>query len=268
VCAHPTQTKKVDYDQIAAQYNRRYRANPLVNVELALAQLGRALKAERILEVGCGTGRWLQGLTKFLPEAQFFGLDASLGMLTKASVNETPPNLVQAKAAKPPFVSTKFDFIFCVNALHHFDDPTAFINQTSQLLRPGGLLAIIGQVPHDRRNRWYVYDFFEGTYENDLHRFPTWGTVVDWMIGAGFGQIHWEPVEWISDDKIGWAVLDDPFLQKKAISQLALLSDKAYAAGLGKIRDALKQAEADGETLTFRSQLRLDMLTGVIPKEG
>jgi len=258
---------KVDYDQIAAQYNRRYQANPLIGIEQALAHSGRSLKATRILEVGCGTGYWLRGLDKQLPKGQLFGLDASFGMLSKAAENQAQLNLVQANAAKLPIQNASFDFIFCVNALHHFDDPVSFILQASQLLRPGGRLAIIGQVPHDRRNRWYVYDYFEGTFEKDLQRFPTWGSITDWMIAAGFRQIHWEPVEWISDDKIGWSVLKDPFLQKKATSQLALLSDEAYAVGIKKIKEALKQAEASNETLIFRSQLRLDMLTGFIPKE-
>jgi hypothetical protein len=127
---------------------------------------------------------------------------------------------------------------------------------------------IIGQVPHDRRNRWYVYDYFDGIYAQDLQRFPTWGTVTDWMISAGFQEIHWEPAEWIRDNKVGQAVLEDPFLQKNAVSQLALLSDAAYQAGLEKIKAALRQAENQSQTLIFKSELRLDLLTASTPKEG
>ena len=28
--------------------------------------------------------------------------------------------------------------------------------------------------PHGRRESWYVYRYFEGVYERDLARFPTW----------------------------------------------------------------------------------------------
>jgi SAM-dependent methyltransferase len=120
---------------------------------------------------------------------------------------------VQGKASQLGFKTNTFDLIFCVNALHHFDDPENFIRQARHLLRPEGKLAIIGQVPQDRRNHWYVYDYFEGIYETDLERFPTWGNVTDWMVGAGFESIQWQPLHWIIDDKQGWEVLEDPFLQ-------------------------------------------------------
>jgi hypothetical protein len=130
------------------------------------------------------------------------------------------------------------------------------------------MLAIIGQIPQDRRNNWYVYDYFEGTLERDLQRFPSWGTVTDWMLETGFHHITLEPVERISDDKIGWSVLDDPFIQKKAISQLALLSTEAYHAGVEQIKKELIQAERRNERMVFRAQLRLDMITGIKQKES
>jgi SAM-dependent methyltransferase len=260
-------TRRVNYDQIASTYNQRYQENPLTGTEKALCQLVRLTDAQTILEVGCGTGRWLDGLVTHFPEAHLFGLDYSRGMLTQARGRLDSPRLIHGKAGQLPFKKDSFDLVFCVNALHHFDDPHEFIVRAQPLLQLGGILAIIGQVPHDRRNNWFVYDYFEGIYEMDLQRFTTWGTVMEWMIAAGFQQIHWEPVEWISDDKFGWAVLEDPFLQKHATSQLALIDDKAYAVGIEKIKAAIQSAETRGETRIFKSQLRLDMLTGTIPKD-
>jgi ubiquinone/menaquinone biosynthesis C-methylase UbiE len=259
--------QRVNYDQISSQYNQRYQENPLVRIERALIQLARRSKARTILEVGCGTGRWLGGLARHLPDVQLFGLDYSHSMLTQAQDHPAALGLVRAKGGLLPLKAGSFDLVFCVNALHHFDDPQAFAAQARQLLQPGGILAIIGQVPQDRRNRWFVYDYFEGTYAQDLERFPAWGSVVEWMIGAGFQEIHWQPVEWVLDDKVGRAVLDDPFLQKHAVSQLALLSDEAYQAGIEKIKAALNLAESRGETLVFKVALRLDLLTGKIPEE-
>lgn len=256
---------RLDYDPLAGQFDQRYRANPLSGVEQTLVDLSQTLGSERILEVGCGTGRWLKGLAARDSKCQLYGLDASQGMLKIARNGTHPLQLLQGRAGQLPFTTQSFGLIFCVNALHHFAEPDSFIQQTQQILKPGGVLAVIGQVPQDRRNRWYVYDFFAGTYEQDLRRFPTWGVVTEWMIAAGFEQIHWQPVEQISDDKIGQAVLDDPFLQKKAVSQLALLSEEAYAAGIAKIKQAIRQAEANQEIIKFETQLRLDLLTGTRP---
>lgn len=258
----------LDYDPIAPQYNGRYRANPLAGVEQALVRLGQAIQAESFLEVGCGTGRWLHGLAAHFQKAQLYGLDASQGMLLQAQERHSRLGLVQGKAEQVPLPYQQFDLIFCVNALHHFDDPVGFIQQAQRLLRPAGQLAIIGQVPNDRRNRWYVYDYFEGTFERDLQRFPTWEKVTNWMVTAGFQSVRLEAVEWISDDKVGPAVLEDPFLQKEATSQLALLSDQAYMAGIAKIKAALETAKARGETMRFPAQLRLDMLAGSATKEA
>ena len=260
-------TPRVDYDPIAAQFQQRYRENPLSEIARALDQLAAQTPAATILEAGCGTGRWLAGLAETQTHAQLYGLDYSAGMLAEAQQHPHPLRLIRGTASRLPLAAQTFDLIFCVNALHHFEDPARFIRASHQLLKPGGVLAIIGQVPQDRRNRWYLYDYFDGTYELDLQRFPTWGTVTDWLIAAGFEQIQWQPIQWIRDNKFGREVLQDHFLQKHAVSQLALLSDAAYAAGIAKIEQAIQQAESRGETLEFKAQLRLDMLTATLPKE-
>jgi hypothetical protein len=116
--------------------------------------------------------------------------------------------------------------------------------------------------PRLLQNRWYVYDYFPGTYETDLARFPSWGTLLDWMAGAGFQRVQWQPVDHIVDAKVGPAVLDDYFLKKDACSQLSLLSDEEYEAGLRRIEAALAAAEAAGETVTFAVDLFLAMVIG------
>ena len=82
------------------------------------------------------------------------------------------------------------------------------------------------------------------------------------MHAAGFQKIESREVERITAGKQGRAVLNDPFLDKQASSQLALLSDEAYTAGIRKIEAALEAAERVGETLVFPSDVRLAMMTG------
>jgi SAM-dependent methyltransferase len=153
----------------------------------------------------------------------------------------------------------------CVNAIHHFGDSRAFVSEAHRLLTSAGILAVIGSDPHDGRSNWYVYDYFRGTLETDLQRFPSWGTVLDWMVTEGFEEVEWRMVKRIHDHKVGRDVLADPFLQKNACSQLALLSDEAYAAGLRRIESALEAAAAADETVTFPVDLRLGALIGRSP---
>jgi len=253
-------SQRVDYDRIAPTYNQRYEASHMDGVLTALRTLVRDLEADRILEVGCGTGRWLADLN---PERrQVVGLDPSSGMLEEAGKRNHHFQLVRGRSEQLPFPAEAFDLVFCVNAIHHFDDPQAFISEARRLLGSGGALAVVGSEPHGRRDEWYVYDFFDGTHETDLERFPTWDDVANWMTASGFPQVEKHVVERIVDHKVGREVLGDPFLEKHACSQLTLLSDKAYAAGLRRIEAALSRAEAAGETLIFPTDILLAMIVG------
>ena len=85
---------------------------------------------------------------------------------------------------------------------------------------------------------------------------------MDEMMAQGFGAVEWRIVERTRQCWYGRQVMSDPFLQKHASSQLALLSDAAYAAGLARIEAALRQAEASGEALAFPARSTFAMLTG------
>jgi ubiquinone/menaquinone biosynthesis C-methylase UbiE len=249
---------QVDYDRLAPTYDRRFETGEQQGVLSALKDLLAEVRADRILEAGCGTGHWLAALA---PAArQSHGLDFSAGMLNQARQRDQPLDLVRARAGSPPYAGEAFDLVLCVNAIHHFRDAAGFVQEACRLLRPGGVLGIIGTNPDCRRDRWYVYDCFEGTWETDLGRFPSWGSVLDWALRAGFERVAWHAVERIHDPKHGRAVLDDPFLRKEACSQLALLSDEGYAAGIRRIREILEQAEIRGDTPIFQSDLTVGML--------
>ena len=251
---------QVDYDRIAASYDRRFAHGGLTGPASALSELIRDMGAERILEVGCGTGHWLESLEG--TSGELYGLDLSAAMLGKARQRGRGFHLTRGRAGQLPFPDDSFDLVFCANAIHHFQQQRRFVTEAQRLLRSGGALAVVGMDPRSDLGHWYIYDYFEGTYETDLVRFPSWGTVLEWMAAAGFEQVQWQLVEQILDNKLGCAVLDDPFLQKDACSQLALLTNEAYAAGLRRIEAAIQAAEARGEALTFPTDLFLAMLVG------
>jgi SAM-dependent methyltransferase len=251
---------RVNYDQIAPTYNQRYTVSQFEGIAAALRSLTQDDGAERVLEVGCGTGRWLAELH---PVAQqVYGMDLSLGMLQQARQRPESLSLICGHASHLPFPNAVFDLIFCVNAFHHFPQPRAFISEARRLLRPGGALAVMGMDPHAGRDRWYLYDYFAGTQETDLRRFSSSGTILDWMVAAGFARVEWRVVEHLVGQHVGRAVLEDPILQKHGTSQLALLTDEAYTVGIGRIDAALSEAAATGKTLAFPVDISLTMVTG------
>ncbi len=245
----------VDYDAIAPHYDVRYEINQLPGIAGLLRQTaaeagdGRGLA----LEVGCGTGYWLSALAEHT--RQMVGLDLSAGMLGHARRQAPGSGLAQGQAGQLPFASASFDLLLCVNALHHFPEKQAFIAESRRVLRSGGVWVNVGMDPHSGRDQWYLYDYFPGTRETDRQRFPSAGTLVDWVKAAGFERAAWVTAERITNTLRGRAVLDDPFLQKHGTSQLALLSEEDYLAGLARLRQALSAAEAAGEAATFRVDL-------------
>ena len=253
-------SQRVNYDRIASEYDQRFSGHSLEDRRTALLELAGKLRAERTLEVGCGTGRWLSAMHPEVPE--LCGLDPSMGMLNQARQREIPIKLVCGHAERLPFENSYFDMVFCVNAIHHFESPRAFVGEAFRVLQVGGALAIIGSDPHGRRDSWYGYHYFGGTYETDLRRFPAWEEVSEWMSAEGFERIELREVERIDDPKHGRKVLDDPFLRKNSCSQLALLTEEAYTVGVRRIEAALKAAEAQGEGIDFPSELSIGMLTG------
>lgn len=252
---------RVDYDRVAPGYNRRFAGGGTRGVAVALGALAGELRPERILEAGCGTGHWLAGLAS--AGRRLYGLDLSAGMLAQARARRAGLRLVRGRAGRLPIAAGSVDLVYCVNAIHHFDDPRGFVHEAARLLRPGGRLAVVGSDPRAAADAWYVYDYFPGTYETDLARFPPWDQVRGWLAEAGLRQIVSRTVEEIHDPKVGRAVLEDPFLAKDATSQLTLLSDEAYARGLARIRQALDAAEAAGETVIFQADLTMTMVSGV-----
>ena len=249
--------KVPDYERISDSYDVRYQANPLEGIAKALVAVSRRIRARSILEVGCGTGRWLECLTG--AGIVVVGLDASPGMLARAAAKSGEALLVAASANQLPFTGQLFDLIYCVKALHHFADPRAFIEDAVALLRSNGRLAVVGIDPRTIRYR-YHYEYFDGTQESEIRRYPSFGQIVDWFLSAGLEQVEVFEVEKSIRHFTGEEVLRDPFLQKDADSTLALLPVETYEKGLRRIREAIA---ASAEPLHFRSEMTFCMITGI-----
>ncbi len=186
-------------------------------------------------------------------------------MLRQARQRRAELALICGDASQLPFPDARFDLIFCVNAFHHFAQLHAFLAEARRLLQPGGKLAIIGMDPHAGQDRWYIYDYFVGTYAADLARFPARATLSAWMLTAGFADVEQVLVERILHQLVGRAVFADPTLQKHGTSQLAVLTDDAYTAGRRRIEAALAEAEARNEQVRFPVDISLFMVIGTVP---
>jgi SAM-dependent methyltransferase len=254
---------RVNYDVVAPEYDRRRAEGDFDGIGLALQDLARQLKAQQILDLGCGTGRSLQGPVS-LPLAGY-GLDFSGGMLAQAHCFNSNYRLARASAPCPPFAADSFDLVFCLHAFHHFPNKNQVVREAYRLVRPGGAFAIINVDPHAGRHIWYIYDYFEGVYEADLARFPRLAEQEAMLSQAGFHQINRWVAQEFNDNIVGEAVFDHYFLRKDSSSQLILLSNEAYQAGLTRIRTKIAEAQARGENVVFKTALKNWLCCGIKP---
>lgn len=251
---------KVDYNKISPVYDTRYKQNPLTGIQTFLTKLVDQNSPINVLEVGCGTGHWLNELSS--SDINLFGIDFSNGMLNAAKSNVSKTNFVNADANKLPLKDNLFDLIYVVNAIHHFPNPAGFIYDSYKKLNTSGTLCIIGMELWDSINNWYMYDYFKRTLEIDLKRIPSFSNIDKVMNDAGFKNITKTLAEEVNSSKKGRDVLKDHFIDRKGASQLALLTDEEYNNGIEKIKSDIRKAEQENRELIFKTKINFYAITG------
>lgn len=103
---------------------------------------------QRILEIGCGTGRNLLALCRRFPKASVTGVDLSAVMLAKAqqklSDYRDRVQLHQLAYAKPLHETGRYDLVLCSYALSMFNPGwEQAIAAAVQDLTPGGHFALV-----------------------------------------------------------------------------------------------------------------------------
>jgi ubiquinone/menaquinone biosynthesis C-methylase UbiE len=115
----------------------------------------------RLLDIGCGTGRFAARVLKRFPHTQVCGLDLSDGMLRRGLGRCQDScyrlHLVQADSERLPFADNSFDAVTCAHSFHHYPHQEQVASEMHRVLRPGGKLLIIDG---DRDRLWgrFLFD--------------------------------------------------------------------------------------------------------------
>jgi ubiquinone/menaquinone biosynthesis C-methylase UbiE len=253
---------RLDYDTVADAYDRRYLRNDYSGVENAVTALVASNRDVRVLEVGCGTGHWLRVLAD--RSIRVAGLDASIRMLAHAQAHAHCP-VVLGVAEQLPWARASFDRVFCVNALHHFQNKDRFLAEARRVVRPGGQLMTVGLDPHTGIDQWYVYEYFDRTLETDKRRYLASSQIRDWMHVAGFVDCETREVQHVPARLLARTALEQGRLEKTATSQLSVLTDEQYEQGIDRIRTDMAAADARGDSLYLTADLRLYATLGSVP---
>ena len=234
----------VNYDVLAPEYDRRYERNQYDGVRACLHRFVGDARGAAVAEVGCGTGHWLADLSD-RGFRRLAGVDLSRRMIEQAHVAAPKALLARGTASHLPWADDSFDRVYCVNALHHFPDQSAFIFECRRALRSGGGLLTIGLDPHNGADQWWVYDFFPAALHADRRRYPSAATIRDWLGTAGFRELVTEVAQHMPSEISFPVAQREGRLDRRSTSQFMVISDADYDAGMRRMMTEQPVLRAD-----------------------
>jgi 2-polyprenyl-3-methyl-5-hydroxy-6-metoxy-1,4-benzoquinol methylase len=101
--------------------------------------------AHRILDWGCGCGRVIREMMKFVPPAALTGCDIDTEAIAWDKAHITGPTFDRIDPYPPSAYSTSaFDLIYGISVMTHLDEQTqlAWLEELSRIAAPGGIVAL------------------------------------------------------------------------------------------------------------------------------
>lgn len=155
---------------------------------------GRNQRDMRLLDVACGSGRWLKQLAQAFPAMKLTGVDLSQAYIDEASrflENRRTVDFKVANAEALPFEAASFDIVTNVFLFHELPNAVRrnVVAEFARVLKPGGLVAFVdslqwGDVPEydglleafpQRFHEPYYMDYLEDRLDGDAGVFAQVG---------------------------------------------------------------------------------------------
>ena len=142
----------------------------IYHVKLILEHFGD-LAGKRVLDVGCGKGRFARILQERHPRADIWGLDISEEML------KFVPAGIQTRAGSMtalPFADAWFDAVYATESLEHAVEIDVAVSEMCRIVKPGGRIVIIdknaeqfGKLKTPEWEKWFRREELEKLLRRD-----------------------------------------------------------------------------------------------------
>lgn len=198
------------YDQMVVRQSALHLADELwggypLQAVLDFGQAHYTVQASyRIVEIGCGVGRWIGSIARHYPDATCWGIDYSYQMLKRAreawiqgqelSIDLTHkgfPEILKvrgnqlsnlqlglAKASLLPFANNSQDLVLSSFLLDRLDHPDQGLREMHRILQPQGQLVLISPLNFKKAQHWSEY-------------YPP-SKLAQCLTQIGFDLLHWQ----------------------------------------------------------------------------
>ncbi len=236
--------KKADYSKIAPLYDKG-RSLSEQNIDLWLdivVKYSGAAPGARLLDLGCGTGRFAIPMAKKLG-CRVTGADSSKGMLERAREKDTGRKITWdiADAQSLTYKDESFDVVFISHLLHHCDEPSRVIHECWRVLSPGGVLlnrhSVIEEIRGDPESTFFP----EARAVNESRIFSLNDTIA-LLEEAGFVNIISELIVQRTSDN-GLALYER--MSHKNVSGLTMIPQEAFERDLKRLHDFVQEHPDD-----------------------
>ena len=138
--------KHDEHRKVARFYNEVYYRNAKVSAHrsshlLQLADRLRIAPGQKVLDVACGTGDWLDIAAS--RGAEVSGIDISERAIDLCHQRLPEGEFHVGPAETLPFADRQFDLITCLGSLEHFLDQPAALQEMTRVAKPGANLLIL-----------------------------------------------------------------------------------------------------------------------------
>lgn len=247
----PTSTDSFEWDAA------RYGVLPLPHIGWGRGVLERLrlTGSERVLDLGCGTGRDAAALLASHPGCRVIGVDASTAMLEAARAATAPypgrASFLQADLRQPVHVPGTVDAVMSVATLHWIPDHVPVFASAYAALRPGGRFAAecggAGNIVRVQK----AIDDVTGTAA-DAWQFASDGETATRLRAAGFDEVRSR----LRPDPVRFAPEAYPVYLATVIlpKYLAAMDAASGAAFVRDVADAVGEPIVDYVRLEFEAR--------------
>jgi ubiquinone/menaquinone biosynthesis C-methylase UbiE len=144
------------------------------------------LAGRRVLDLGCGTGRFAAALA-VRDGCSVVGVDPSRGMLAVARARSAEVTWLEGSAEAIPLPDDAVERAFMQTVVHLVEDRAAACAELRRVVEPGGTVAILTVDPAGAERFWMA-DLLPSFAAIDSARFPAPEMLVAELCEAGFGS--------------------------------------------------------------------------------